>query len=48
MRSCPMGRFGKPEELIGALLFLCDDRCSGFITGVVLPVDGGFRAYSGV
>ena len=48
LAATPMGRFGKPEELIGALLFLCDDRCSGFITGVVLPVDGGFRAYSGV
>ncbi len=46
--ATPMGRFGKPEELTGALLFLCDDNCSGFITGVVLPVDGGFNAYSGV
>ena len=48
LAATPMGRFGQPEELIGALLFLCDDSCSGFITGVVLPVDGGFRAYSGV
>ena len=48
LAATPMGRFGKPEELIGALLFLCDEGCSGFITGVVLPVDGGFRAYSGV
>jgi NAD(P)-dependent dehydrogenase (short-subunit alcohol dehydrogenase family) len=48
LAATPMGRFGKPEELIGALLFLCDESCSGFITGVVLPVDGGFRAYSGV
>ena len=48
LSATPMGRFGQPEELIGALLFLCDDACSGFITGVVLPVDGGFRAYSGV
>jgi len=48
LAATPMGRFGKPEELIGALLFLCDENCSGFITGVVLPVDGGFRAYSGV
>ncbi len=48
LAATPMGRFGQPEELIGALLFLCDDNCSGFITGVVLPVDGGFRAYSGV
>ena len=48
LAATPMGRFGVPEELIGALLFLCDDACSGFVTGVVLPVDGGFNAYSGV
>lgn len=48
LAATPMGRFGVPEELIGALLFLTDDNCSGFMTGVVLPVDGGFRAYSGV
>ena len=48
LAATPMGRFGEPRELIGALLFLCDDACSGFITGVVLPVDGGFNAYSGV
>ncbi len=44
----PLGRFGTPEDLTGALLFLCDGECSAFITGVVLPVDGGFAAYSGV
>ena len=43
-----MGRFGKPEELLGAVLFLLDDAAAGFITGVVLPIDGGFSAYSGV
>ena len=48
LAATPMGRFGEPQELIGALLFLCDDACSGFMTGVVLPVDGGFNAYSGV
>ena len=48
LNATPMGRFGRPEELIGALLFLCDDASSGFVTGVVLPVDGGFNAYSGV
>ncbi len=48
LSATPMGRFGRPEELTGSLLFLCDDNCSGFITGVVLPVDGGFNAYSGV
>lgn len=44
----PMGRFGEVSELIGSLLFLADDNASGFITGVVIPVDGGFNAYSGV
>ena len=48
LAATPMGRFGEPRELIGELLFLCDDACSGFMTGVVLPVDGGFNAYSGV
>ena len=48
LAGTPMGRFGKPEELIGALLFLCDEKSSGFVTGIVLPVDGGFGAYSGV
>ena len=44
----PMGKFGKPEDLIGALLFLLDDEAAGFVNGVVLPVDGGFAAFSGV
>ena len=44
----PMGRFGEPEELLGALLFLLNNEAASFITGVVLPVDGGFSAYSGV
>ena len=48
LAATPMKRFGQPEELIGALLFLADERASGFVTGVVLPVDGGFSAYSGV
>ncbi|MCH5182660.1 MAG: SDR family oxidoreductase [Oscillospiraceae bacterium] len=48
LAATPMKRFGKPEELLGALLFLADERASGFMTGVVLPVDGGFSAYSGV
>jgi len=43
----PMGRFGKPEELVSTILWLCDDR-SSFITGIVVPVDGGFSAFSGV
>ncbi len=44
----PMGRFGKPEELLGTVMYLLDDNASGFVTGVVVPVDGGFAAYSGV
>jgi NAD(P)-dependent dehydrogenase (short-subunit alcohol dehydrogenase family) len=46
--ATPMDRFGKPEELIGALLFLASEEASGFINGIVLPIDGGFSAYSGV
>lgn len=48
LAATPMGRFGSPEDLIGSVLFLLDEKCSGFITGVVLPIDGGFNAYSGV
>ena len=44
----PMGRFGKPEELLGALMFLVDEHAASFVTGVCIPVDGGFSAYSGV
>ncbi len=43
----PMGRFGKPEDLNSALLFLCDED-SSFVNGIVLPVDGAFSAFSGV
>ena len=48
LAATPMKRFGEPEELDGTLLFLCDEEYSGFITGVSIPVDGGFNAYSGV
>ena len=48
LAATPMGRFGKAEELDGALLFLVNNAAAGFITGVVLPVDGGFSSYSGV
>ena len=48
LAGTPMKRFGEPGELIGARLFLADRNASGFITGVILPVDGGFNAYSGV
>jgi NAD(P)-dependent dehydrogenase (short-subunit alcohol dehydrogenase family) len=44
----PMRRFGEPKDLLGTLLWLCDEDMSGFITGVTIPVDGGFMAYSGV
>ena len=48
LNNTPMGRFGEPEELIGAVLWLLDSKASSFVTGVVLPIDGGFSAYSGV
>lgn len=44
----PMKRFGKPEDLLGTLLWLVDEQMSGFVTGITVPVDGGFLAYSGV
>ena len=45
----PMGRFGDSEkDLVGALLFLLNNEAAGFITGICLPIDGGFSAYSGV
>ena len=48
LAATPMGRFGKSEELDGSLLFLLNNDAASFITGVVIPVDGGFSAYSGV
>jgi NAD(P)-dependent dehydrogenase (short-subunit alcohol dehydrogenase family) len=48
LAATPLGRFGETEELEGGLLFLLNDKAAGFITGVVLPIDGGFSAYSGV
>lgn len=48
LAATPMGRFGKAEELNGTLLFLLNNEAAGFITGIVVPVDGGFSAYSGV
>ena len=44
----PMSRFGAPEDLVGALLWLTSAEASGFVTGVVIPIDGGFAAFSGV
>jgi len=43
----PMKRFGNPEDLVSTLLWLCDDK-SSFITGIIVPVDGGYSAFSGV
>lgn len=48
LAATPMGRFGETEELEGGLLFLLNNKAASFITGVVLPIDGGFSAYSGV
>lgn len=48
LNATPMGRFGESEELEGGLLFLLNNEAASFITGVVLPIDGGFSAYSGV
>lgn len=48
LAATPMGRFGESEELDGALLFLLNNKAASFITGVVIPIDGGFSAYSGV
>ncbi|NLL35006.1 MAG: SDR family oxidoreductase [Clostridiales bacterium] len=48
LAATPMNRFGESEELIGTLLYLISNEASGFVTGVVIPVDGGFSAYSGV
>lgn len=48
LKGTPMNRFVNAEELLGATLFLCDDKSASAITGVVLPIDAGFAAYSGV
>ena len=48
LNGTPTGRFVDADELLGATLFLCDDKSASAITGVVLPVDAGFAAYSGV
>lgn len=47
MAHTPMGRYGTPDDLVGAAVWLCSDAAS-FVTGIVLPVDGGFSAFSGV
>ena len=48
LNGTPMGRFVDAEELLGGVFFLCDDKAASAITGVVLPIDAGFAAYSGV
>ncbi len=48
LNGTPTHRYLDASELLGATLFLCDDRAASAITGVVLPIDGGFAAYSGV
>lgn len=48
LAATPQKRFGDVDDLIGTLLWLSSDEASGFVTGVVIPVDGGFNAYSGV
>lgn len=48
LTATPMSRFGEAHELVGTLLFLASDEASGFVDGTVIPVDGGFNAYSGV
>ena len=48
LSQTPMGRFGKIEELSGALLFLLCKDASSFVTGIILPIDGGFNTYCGV
>ena len=43
-----MDRFGEPEEMLGAIEFLVDNEKASFVTGIIIPIDGGFSAYSGV
>lgn len=48
LNGTPMGRYVESEELLGGVFFLCDDKAASAVTGVVLPIDAGFAAYSGV
>lgn len=48
VKHTPMGRFGDPEDLIGTVVWLLSPAASSFVTGIVVPVDGGFNAFSGV
>jgi NAD(P)-dependent dehydrogenase (short-subunit alcohol dehydrogenase family) len=48
LNHIPLDRLGAPEDLVGTLLWLVDEKAAGYVTGTVIPVDGGFSAYSGV
>lgn len=48
LAATPMGRFGVVDDLVGATLFLCSPQAASFVTGVCIPIDGGFSSYSGV
>ena len=48
LAATPMGRFGEVDDLIGATLFLLDAKGAAFVTGITIPIDGGFSSYSGV
>lgn len=48
LAATPMGKFGEVDDLVGATLFLCSPEAAGFITGICVPIDGGFSSYSGV
>lgn len=48
LNNTPMGRFGDPQEMVGGVFFLADENLSSFINGVILPIDGGYNAFSGV
>lgn len=48
LAATPMGRFGVVDDLVGATLFLCSPEAAGFVTGICIPIDGGFSSYSGV
>ena len=48
LSNTPLGRLGVTDDLTGTLVYLLDNEMSGYVTGAVIPVDGGFQAYSGV
>lgn len=48
IEGTPMRRFGEPEDLLGTIIWLADNEMSGFVTGIVVPIDGGFASYFGV